>query len=256
MNMASKSVITYIPPKDRFVRVSNNIVTKYEPDVVGVYCKIIYISGGKSLSIDFISKKLNVGERKVRRIIVFLEDEGYVVRKAIKDGKGAFCGWNYCIYAEPVPKSERSHAGKKKEDNNIGLTPKWTSPETDKSQNGQENTIIDNNDIHYSNKEIEDNNIKKSPNGDKKEDNSLSLFPEQQSEEMLFESYMKQHYPHIMRMEYPLTLKQAKALKAEYGEDMVISIFESMENYKKLNNNRYAYKTVIAWIKKRKGESA
>ena len=67
---------------------------------------------------------------------------------------------------------------------------------------------------------------------------------------------MKANYPFIMRMDQPLTREQAGALKTDYGEEIVLEVFEAMNNYKPLlKNNRSAYKTARNWCERRKGDA-
>lgn len=242
--MAGKSVITYIAPKDRFVMVSNSIVDKYDIEVVGVYCKMIKLSSGKSLSIDFIAKKIKVNVRKIRKIVVFLEDEGYIVRKPLRDEDGYMNGWNYLLYAEPVPKSERSHAGKKvkKENEESPVLPKNRQDgKPSKTEKGQGNNILSNTDVL--------SNIEDLSNDNKKE---ISSDISKKPEDLVFESYMKEHYPYLMRMDIPLTREQAGKLKKTYGEEAILQLFDDMNNYKPLlKNSRDAYKTALNWCRRR-----
>ena len=224
--------------------VSNSIVDKYDIEVVGVYCKLVKLSSGKSLSIDFIAKKIKVNERKIRKIVVFLEDEGYIVRKPIRDEDGYMNGWNYLLYAEPVPKSERSHAGKKvkKENEKSPVLPKNRQDgKPSKTENGQDNKLLSNTDVLSNNEDLSINNKKEISN-------DISKKPE----DFAFESYMKEHYPYLMRMDIPLTREQAGKLKKTYGEEAILQIFDDMNNYKPLlKNNRDAYKTALNWCRRR-----
>ena len=141
------SRLTYIAPKEKFVMVSNEVITKFEPFVVGIYCKLVKLSSGKSLDMEFISKKIEVSQKRLRKVIVFLEEKGYITREPMKSGDGKFSGWNYQLYAEPVSDCLKTHAGKAKEDEN-GLTQKRTSPSAEKTKNGKDN-LISNKDIIY-----------------------------------------------------------------------------------------------------------
>ena len=136
-------MLTYRPPKERFLMVGNKIISNFDPEVIGIYCKMIMLSGGKTLSISFIAEKIKVSIKKVRKVIVLLEEEGYVVREPIKDERGSYKGWNYFVFAEPVAKEKRSHAGKSTDLNDSGLDQNRTSPLTDKSKTGKDNINID-----------------------------------------------------------------------------------------------------------------
>ena len=245
--MESSSYITYIQPKERFVLVSNSIVDKYESDVVGVYCKIVRLSAGKPLSLSFIAKRIKVTERKVRRIIVFLESEGYIVREPIRNERGHIKSWNYKLFPEAVPVSKRSHAGKRVDEDNSYLPKNQqvgipTSRESNKLENGEVNILSNTKVLSNTDKNL-DNNIKKK---------ELSKDNPKKEEDIVFESYMKEHYPYLMKMDIPLTRQQAKQLKEKYGEDDILQLFDDMNNYKPLLKNcRDAYKTALNWCRRR-----
>ena len=77
----------------------------------------------------------------MRKVIVVLEEAGYISREDIRDEKGHISGWNYQVYAEPIEKEKRSSAGKKKEKPNL--------PKSNQVGNGQ--PIISYNDKRYNN---------------------------------------------------------------------------------------------------------
>ena len=247
--MESKSYITYQRPKDKFVIVSNKVVMNFDADVVGVYCKIVLLSDGKSLSIDFLSKKIKVGRGKLRRIIVLLEKEGYIVRKAIRNEKGNICSWNYCLYAEPVSNAQRSHAGKKDENKNPNLPKNQqvgnpTYIETYMLENGKVNILSNTNVLSNNNQNLDlnkekvlsDDNTKNAPSDE-------------------FEKKMKERFPNIMKMEQPLTLEQAKKLKERYDADLLLNIMEQMDNWRPLvKKNISAYKTIMNWCDREEGK--
>ena len=99
----------------------------------------------------------------------------------------------------------------------------------------------------------EDKEIKKKPtNVGKKASANLSLFPEQSEAERKYIEYMKNKYPYIMKMDKPLTMQQAKTLKEDYGEEIVLDVFGAMNNKRTLlKDYRSAYETAINWCKRR-----
>lgn len=155
--MANKSLITYVAPSEKYVKVSNSVVDKLSPEQIGLYAKIVRLSSGKTIDMEFISEKVQMNIRRVRRIIVELEGRGYVVRKQVKGINGRFVGWNYCVYSEPVAKTLRSHAGMGKEGttelHDFRQVGKPTSQKTDMTENRQDNNIIKDNTI-FNNEEI------------------------------------------------------------------------------------------------------
>lgn len=240
--MANESRLTYYEPKDKFKKINMNVILKFDPVVVGIYCKLVTMSSGKSLSIDFLSKRLKISKERMRKTIVFLESEGYITREAIRDKNGYMSGWNYCLFAEPVDEKERTRAGlKKAKKGNEEEKPRVSDSPcygvSDNTENPQEKTIIDN-DTYNSKVDIDNDIDKKSTKVDKKVSG--------------FESYMIEHYPYIMRMDKPLTQQQAKKLKEEYGEEIVLGVFADMDNHKPLlKKYRDAYKTADNWCKRR-----
>lgn len=171
--MANKSYITYHAPKNRFEMVPLKIIDNFDSEIVGIYCKLIHISSGKSMILDWLAKKMGIGQKKLRKAIVTFEEAGYIVRKAMRDEKGHISGWNYQLFSEPVDKNKRSCAGKKIDDNEesnltkngqVGEKPNLTIS----NQVGNGNHIISNNDISYNNKDFKDKEDKESTIVDKK----------------------------------------------------------------------------------------
>ena len=242
--MPNNSRITYIQPKDKFEKINKNVILKFEPYVVGIYCKLVMMSSGKSLSISFLSKKLNVSVERMRKTIVLLEQEGYITREALKDAKGHMSGWNYCLYAEPVSKGERTRAGLKKDNSPCdGDSRVMGSPcygVSDNTEKGQDNIIIDNT-ISNNNKEII------------KEKSIKEFVPDGTShpisdKELEYIEKMKKKFPRIMKLEQPLTLEQAKKLKEKYDRDLLAKVMLDLENYKPLLKKYVsAYYVINKW---------
>jgi hypothetical protein len=202
----------------------------------------VKLSSGKSLSIDFISKRIKVNDKKLRRIVVLLESEGYIVREPIRDEKGYMRGWNYRLYAEPVSMSERSHAGKKMNDDPSVLPKIGQDGKSVKSENGQDN-ILDNNELS-NNKNLDYNKRKVLSDESTKSTRKKELTEEEKE----YQEKMREKFPRIMKMEQPLTLEQAKKLKEKYDRDMLKQIMQEMENWKPLlTKSVSAYRTIINW---------
>lgn len=239
----NNSRLTYQKPVERYEKIPNSIIDKFEPAVIGVYCKMIRLSSGKSLSIDWMVKKMGVSKERVRKIIIFLEEQGYIVRKPIRDNKGHISSWNYVVFAEPVRKADRSHAGKKE---NEPKAQPIENPTYGKPTTLESDGLIISNNIIYNN---EDNNSSiNTPVKDDKEKDAYASKSTRTEEELSYEKKMKEQFPRIMRMEQPLTLEQAKNLKKRYDSDLLMKIMQDMENWKPLiKKNVSAYKTIINW---------
>lgn len=58
-------------------------------------------------------------------------------------------------------------------------------------------------------------------------------------------------YPHVMKMQQPLTLQQYQELSGEYSAEKIKDVLVAMENYKQLTQkNRSAALTLRNWIKR------
>jgi hypothetical protein len=239
--MANKSRLTYIQPKSNFEMIPASIIQRYDIETAGIYCKLVRLSSGKSLAINFLSKTIGINERRMRKVIVKLEEDGYVTRKPLHDEKGKIYAWDYQLFAEPVKKEKRTQAGKPT------LHENHQGGEPTKVENGE--GIISNKDIIYNNT---DNNCTiNSPVYKEETDIGSAELAHAPSDEDVFVEKMKKRFPRIMKMEQPLTLKQAKDVKERFGSDLVQKILNEMENWKKLlKNNVSAYMTIIAWCEK------
>ena len=240
--MANKSYLTYRVPRGNFEMIPARVIENFDIELVGIYCKLVRISSGKTLRLDWMAKKMGVGDKKMRKAIVTLEEAGYIIREAMRDDKGHISGWHYQLFSEPVAKDKRSCAGKKKDDSdNPNLT------KTNQVGNGKVD-IISNNDISYNNNT--DNSTINSPVNNKDADIG-SKEPAPKSNEDIYTERMKERYPRIMRMEQPLTLEQAKKLKERFDSDLIAKVLEDMENWKPLLKTKVsAYKTLSTWCQK------
>lgn len=169
--MANSGSLTYFPPKSNFEMIHTKVIMKFDPEVVGIYCKLVTMSSGKTLSIAWLSKRLGINERRMRKTIVQLESEGYITREPLRDDDGKMKGWHYKLWSEPVKKDDRTCAGKKKDSDltNNRLDGSPSCPKTDKSVEGQDNSIYTNSistnntdlDNKQTEKELFNNNSKK-----------------------------------------------------------------------------------------------
>lgn len=233
----SNSRFTYVEPKDKFKKINMDIILKYEPYIVGVYCKLATMSSGKSFSIDFLSKKLGISKERMRKAIVLLENDGYITREPLTDARGRMAGWHYSMYAIPVGEQERTHAGLKKQCDENRVMEKPCYGKTDNTEKWEHINIDNNISI---NKIDNIDNIDNVPCG-------TSRTPEEET----FIKKMKEKFPRIMRMEQPLTLEQAKKLKGKYDSDLIYKIMSEMENWKPLLKNRVsANLTINEWCQR------
>lgn len=243
----NNSRLSYVSPKEKFEKIHMNVILKFEPEVVGIYCKLVTMSSGKSMSISWLSKKMGINERRMRKTIVLLEEEGYITREPLKDEKCRITGWNYELYAEPVRADKRTHAGKptlskNHPDENPPCT-KSTKVENGQDINNYTNSISINNTDSF--KETDKKELLHNSKKDPKEKKELS------EPERRFEEGMMMLYPRVMKMEQPLTYQQSQELKKEFSDEEIKRALDEMEVYKPLLKQRVnTYRTIINWIKR------
>ena len=238
------SRVTYLRPKEKFEMVSIGVIAKFDPTIIGIYCKMITLSSGKAMNLDWIVKKIGIGREKVRKAIIFLEEKGYISRYPIRDEKGHISGWNYLVFPEPIKEKDRTHIGRKDGENTQPMeNPTYGKPTTLETPT---HIIIDNT---ISNNSIDNNSNINIPVN--KED--IDCVPEgtthaPSDEETKYIEGMRKQFPRIMRMEQPLTLEQAKKLKEKFDGDLLRKVMHDMENWKPLiKKNVSAYQTIRKW---------
>ena len=247
----STNRLTYIEPKDKFKMVSMDVIMKFEPTIVGIYCKMITLSSGKSLNLDWIVKKMGVGREKVRKAIIFLEEKGYITRYPIRDEKGYISGWNYLVFPEPVKEKDRTHIGRKEDKNTPEKTQPTQNPTSVKPTRLEKGRDISINNNITTNSIDNNSNINVPVNKD-----GVKCVPEgtpttPDDVETKYLEGMRRRFPRIMKMSEPLTLEQAKKLKAKFDEKLLLKIMTDMDNWKPLTSkNVSAYKTIIKWCEK------
>lgn len=125
--METSGNIFIIEAEDNFKRVHKSIIEnkKIDCETLGIYTRIIVLGLKWKLNIKGLSTHLGISDSRIRRSISLLEQEGYVVRTAVRGEGGKFYGWNYQIMPTPIEDSKRSSAGKP------------TSQKTDTRLNGQ-----------------------------------------------------------------------------------------------------------------------
>ena len=132
--------IIVIEPESRFKKIDKSLIENQNIDclTLGIYTKIVSFGKKWNLNVKGLSTILGLSDKKIRKSIVLLEKEGYIVRTAAKNEKGQLCGWNYKIYPIPVNEKKRSNAGKTTKNESCRLTQKQTTRETDNTENGQD----------------------------------------------------------------------------------------------------------------------
>lgn len=90
-----------------------------------------------------------------------------------------------------------------------------------------------------------------SSNEDNKKENIIKKSKPLSEDEQRFVDGMTATYPHVMKMEQPLTLQQYQELCSEYSAERIKEVLVAMENYKQLTSkNRSAVLTLRNWIKR------
>lgn len=143
--MEQSGNIFIVEAEDNFKRVHKSIIENKNIDceTLGIYTRIIVLGLKWKLNIKGLSVHLNLPDTRIRKSIALLEQEGYVVRTAVRGEGGKFYGWNYQIMPTPIEESKRSNAGKptlQKTDTRFdGQVGSPTTRLTDNTVNGVDN---------------------------------------------------------------------------------------------------------------------
>lgn len=143
--MEQSGNIFIVEAEDNFKRVHKSIIENKNIDceTLGIYTRIIVLGLKWKLNIKGLSAHLDISDSRIRRSISLLEQEGYVVRTAVRGDGGKFYGWNYQIMPTPIEESKRSSAGKptsQKTDTRLdGQVGSPTTRFTDNTVNGVDN---------------------------------------------------------------------------------------------------------------------
>ena len=137
-----------VEPEEGYKKVNKSIIEcKYiDCETLGVYVRIITLGLKWRLNIKGLAAFLGLSDNKIRKAIKSLEEQGYIVRKAVSCDDGKLRGWDYYIYPYPIEEEQRSRAGLpcyQKTDTRLnrqhGLP---TTRFTDNTVNGEDNNNI------------------------------------------------------------------------------------------------------------------
>lgn len=161
--------ITVVKAQDNFEKVHTSAIRTLSAEVLGVYVKILSFGSKWNLNINGLTSVLGLSKERVRKAIVSLEKEGYIVRKPVRGDSGKMCGWDYFVYPYPVEEEIRSCAGRKTnhetDNTECGLVAEPTCQESNNTEvpqvnNNREETISDYNNnrenLSLSNKDVDE----------------------------------------------------------------------------------------------------
>lgn len=163
--METSGNIIIVEAEDNFKRVHKSIIENKNIDceTLGIYTRIIVLGLKWKLNIKGLSTHLGVSDTRVRKSISALEQEGYIVRTAVRGEGGKFFGWDYKIMPTPIEESKRSSAGKptsQKTDTRFdGQVGSPTTRFTDNTVNGEDNNNKPKEDIDLNKNKTKENNI-------------------------------------------------------------------------------------------------
>lgn len=165
--METSGNIIIIEAEDNFKRVHKSIIENKNIDceTLGIYTRIIVLGLKWKLNIKGLSTHLGVSDTRIRKSISVLEQEGYIVRTAVRGEGGKFFGWDYKILPTPIEESKRSSAGKptsQKTDTRFdGQVGEPTTRLTDNTVNWEDNNNKLKESIDLNNNNKEDTNVSK-----------------------------------------------------------------------------------------------
>ena len=105
--------IYVVEPEEDYKKVNKSIIECKDIDceTLGVYVRIITLGIKWRLNIKGLASFLGLSDNKIRKAIKSLEEQGYIVRKAVSCDDGKLRGWDYYIYPYPIEEEQRSRAG-------------------------------------------------------------------------------------------------------------------------------------------------
>lgn len=141
ISMENIGNITIIEAESRFKKVDKSIIENPKIDclTLGIYTKLIVLGKKWNLNVKGLKSHLSLSDEKIRKALLLLEEEGYLLRTPIRNEKGQCLGWNYTIFPTPIDENERSKCGCKKEDSRPTTFP--TTRFSDHSDLGGDNNI-------------------------------------------------------------------------------------------------------------------
>lgn len=163
--MEQSGNIIVVEAEDNFKRVHKSIIENKNIDceTLGIYTRIIVLGLKWNLNIKGLSTHLGVSDSRIRKSISALEQEGYIVRTAVRGEGGKFFGWDYKVLPTPIEESKRSCAGKptsQKTDTRFdGQVGKPTTRLTDNTVNGEDNNNKLKEDIDLNKNKTKEDNI-------------------------------------------------------------------------------------------------
>lgn len=104
--------ITVHECQSSFALISKQLISDLDINTIGVYSKIMVLGKRWCLNVKGLSEHLKISDKKIRSILVELENHGYMRRVAVKSDGGKFKGWEYHFYS--TPQTDRTCAGRKK----------------------------------------------------------------------------------------------------------------------------------------------
>ena len=163
--MEQSGNIIVVEAEDNFKRVHKSIIENKNIDceTLGIYTRIIVLGLKWKLNIKGLSTHLGVSGTRIRKSISALEQEGYIVRTAVRGEGGKFFGWDYKVLPTPIEESKRSCAGKptsQKTDTRFdGQVGEPTTRLTDNTVNGEDNNNKLKEDIDLNKNKTKEDNI-------------------------------------------------------------------------------------------------
>ncbi len=207
--------------KDKYFVTFNSKVMR-EKDVSlkakGLYAMVMSLPDDWNFSLKGICSITKEEYTAVNNAIKELIEAGYCHREQVKN-KGRIVGYDYIFYDKKMS------------------SPCLENPNVEKPnvENLNDNNI--NSTINSS--------LNKKNNDEKASKDAKKNISE---DEQRFLDGMNKRFPRIMKMDKPLTLEQAKKLKAKFDSDLIYDIMGRMENWKPLiKKNVSAYQTIVKW---------
>ena len=216
--------------QNKFVTISNTPFKDRELSLKakGLLGVIMTLPDNWNFTIVGIATCLKESTSAISTAIKELMSAGYCVREIVYDESHKIIGYSYKFSDEKELLTEEN--------------PSTENPSTENPSTENPST---------ENRAQINNNINKITKKDKEKDAKASKNPLSYSsdEEKQFYEGMKEHYPFVYKMEFPLLYQEYIALLSKYSQKKIHANLRKMNNWKELNKKRrYAKDVLEDWL--------
>lgn len=198
-----------------------------------VYCFMASKPDDWDFYLEPMANEIGYSKDTLRKYINELVSNGWLVKGEQVNNNGVFGAVEYTLKASKLSKSEVTVS----ENFRCGKNP--TLHNRDYIENID---IVDSSNIYNKEKDITKVISKK------KEPKESSAKEKVNEDFEKFKEFINKHAPRVAKMQRPFTLEEFIDIKEKYNNKVVRDVLINMDNYRDLNKNISAYRTLCNWI--------